>query len=123
MLLVEQLNDSPVHAQQVATWTRQNSVLAKVLENVQSGWKDDPDEDLSFYKSRKAPLSVDSGCLLWGNRVIVPPQGRERVLNELHDGHSDASRMKAVAREIVWWPGLDAEIKKLVKECELCQQS
>ena len=123
VLLVEQLNDSPVHAQQVATWTRQNPVLAKVLENVQSGWKDDPDEDLRPYKSRKAELSVESGCLLWGTRVIVPPQGRERVLNELHDGHSGASRMKAVAREIVWWPGLDAEIEKLVKECELCQQS
>ncbi len=31
VLLVEQLNDSPVTAQQVATWTRQNLTLAKVL--------------------------------------------------------------------------------------------
>lgn len=123
VLLVEQLNDSPVTAQQVATWTRQNLTLAKVLANVQSGWKDDPDEDLRPYKSRNLELSVESGCLLWGTRVIVPPQGRERVLHELHDGHSGSSRMKAVAREIVWWPGLDAEIERLVKECERCQQS
>ena len=45
------------------------------------------------------------------------------MLNKLHDGHSGSSRMKAVAKEIVWWPGLDADIEKFVKECELCQQS
>jgi len=37
VLLVEQLNDSPVTAQQIATWTRQTPILAKVLGNVRGG--------------------------------------------------------------------------------------
>ena len=39
----------------------------------------------------------------------------------LHDGHPGMTRMKAIARGIVWWPGIDAEIEKKVKECHKCQ--
>ncbi len=36
-------------------------------------------------------LTVHDGCLLWGNRVIVPPHGRPQILAQRHPG---ASRMK-----------------------------
>jgi len=32
------------------------------------------------------------GCILWGTRVFVPPQGRKSVLQELHDTHLGASK-------------------------------
>ena len=44
------------------------------------------------------------GCLLWNNRVVIPLPGRAIVLNELHEGHPGTSRMKSLARTIVWWP-------------------
>ena len=31
--------------------------------------------------------------------------------------------MKALARSLVWWPGLDPELEKMVKECTQCQQN
>ena len=39
--------------------------------------------------------------------MVVPSQGRDFVLGELHGGHPGVSRMKALARGLVWWPGLD----------------
>nr|XP_039271194.1 uncharacterized protein K02A2.6-like [Styela clava] len=30
--------------------------------------------------------------------------------------------MKRIARNHVWWPGVDADIEELVKSCSLCQQ-
>ena len=39
----------------------------------------------------------------------------------LHEGHPGMTRMKAIARGVVWWPGIDAEIEKKVKECPKCQ--
>ena len=39
----------------------------------------------------------------------------------LHEGHPGVSRMKSLARGVVWWPGLDAELEAKVKSCEAFQ--
>ena len=64
---------------------------------------------------------MKEGCILWGTRVIVPPHGRSKVLSEMHEAHPGESRMKALARSYVWWPGLDQDIVKKVKDCDKCQ--
>ena len=56
------------------------------------------DAELHPYLSRKAELTIEDGCVLWGNRVIVPPQGRPQVIAELHEAHPAISRMRALAR-------------------------
>ena len=42
------------------------------------------------------------------------------MLNELHQDHPGISRMKAIARSHIWWPGVDSDIETLVKSCEPC---
>ncbi|XP_060089296.1 uncharacterized protein K02A2.6-like, partial [Heteronotia binoei] len=61
------------------------------------------------------------GCLLWGSRVVVPPQLQKRVLESLHETHPGIVRMKALARSYVWWPGMDGEIEDWVRRCQTCQ--
>ncbi|XP_071113033.1 uncharacterized protein [Haliotis cracherodii] len=50
-------------------------------------------------------------AVFWGNRIIVPPQGQEMVVNMLHEAHPGISRMKSVARGFVWWPKMDDELE------------
>ena len=71
------------------------------------------------YKNRKDEVS---GCLLWGARVIVPPQLQKQVLEEIHQAHPGIVQMKAFARCYVWWPSLNADIEKKVQNCTTCQQ-
>ena len=59
--------------------------------------------------------------LFWGARVVIPPKGRDTLLDELHDTHPGIVKMKAVARSYLWWPGLDMEIEMRVKGCNICQ--
>ena len=66
-------------------------------------------------------LSVQSGCVLWGNRIIVPPARQSRILDVLHDGHPRIYHMKELARSFVWWPGLDDDIQTKVQSCTQCQ--
>ena len=56
---------------------------------------------------------MHDGCIVWGARVVVPPQGRQAVLQELHEGHLGITKMKALARMHVCWPRIDKEISKI----------
>ena len=121
VLLVDQLNDSPVTAWQVQRWTGRDPILSTVVNYVRHGWPVECEEEFKPYFNRKEELSVHLGCLLWGARVVIPPKAREAMLLELHNGHPGTTRMKSLARMHMWWPGMDKEIEKAVNSCEECQ--
>ena len=79
------------------------------------------DSSLSPYSTHSTELSVLDGCILWGSRVVVPPQGQQAVLQELHSAHPGMMRMKALARMYVWWPGLENDIEETIRLCDECQ--
>ena len=62
-------------------------------------------------------LSLQSGCILWGNRVVVPHQGHQQLLQELREGHPGISSMT----RLYIWSGLDQDIEQLVQDCHVCQ--
>jgi transposase InsO family protein len=122
VLLAEHLDESPVTAADIRTWTSRDPKLSRVLQYVQCGWPNNGDSELEPYSSRRLELSSYEGCLMWGTRVVIPPPGRVAVLQELHEGHPGISKMKALARMYVWWPGMNADIEKSVRRCGECQQ-
>lgn len=123
-LLLNHLSSMSISAANIKEWTSKDPVLSCVRRFLMTGWPDDKlGDEFRPYASRKSELSVLDGCLLWASRIIVPPQGRQLVLEELHDTHPGVSKMKALARAYVWWPGMDAQISEMVKTCSVCQES
>ena len=80
-------------------------------------------EKLNPYWSRRLELSIHDGCILCGQRVVVPSKGKDYMLAELHIGHPGVSRMKALPRFVVSWTGLDGMVEDAVKSCVECQQT
>ena len=71
----------PVTTLQIRRWTEKDPILSKVLNHVLSGWPQELDDPaLRTYCNRRNELSVLEGCMLWGTRVVVPPQARKQVL-------------------------------------------
>lgn len=79
--------------------------------------------ELRPYFQRKDELYVESDCLMWGHRLVVPSILRSAILNELHCTHLGIVKMKAVARSLFWWPQLDKNIEDLTKSCMPCLEN
>jgi hypothetical protein len=76
-----------------------DQVLARVLQLIQIGWVNHVTEsDLLPYRQRREELTIQSGCIMWGLRVVIPPKLRKQVLEELHTAHSGMVQIKALAR-------------------------
>ena len=122
--LICHLSSTSIDAGRIKQWTARDPLLSQVLRYVQTGWPNElPDEKYKPFVSRKDKLSSLNGCILWGSRIVIPPQGRTFALQELHDTHPGCSKMKSLARNYIWWPHMDAAIEATVKECQTCQQS
>ena len=106
---MELLDSTPVGVKEIQEGTRTDVVLSQVVKFVQHGWPSrNKDEALQPYFERKQELSIQDGCLLWGNCVVVTPKARERMMEELHVTHPDICRIKSLARSHVWWPKMDS---------------
>ena len=86
ILLMELLETTPIREEQVKNWTKKTPILARVLKFIKQGWPSKcPDGDFQPYFHRRDELSFQDDCILWGNRVVVPPQGRRQVVDESHE--------------------------------------
>ena len=122
--LIFHLEATSINAGKIKDWAAKDPLLSRILKYTLSGWPSTPLEDnFKPFIHRKSELSVLDGCLLWGSRIVIPPQGRNIALQELHDTHLGCNKMKGLARNYIWWPKMDTAIEDIVKTCPLCQES
>ncbi|XP_058023860.1 uncharacterized protein K02A2.6-like [Ahaetulla prasina] len=123
ILLIEE-SDCPVAASDICWESGKDPVMSQVIDWVRRGWPQGTvAPEFLPYVRRRGELSTQSGCLLWGHRVVVPPTLRPQILSCLHVAHPGIGRMKALGRSYVWWPNLDQEIESWVGRCHPCQSS
>uniref|UniRef100_A0A3P9B0X6 Activating signal cointegrator 1 complex subunit 3 n=1 Tax=Maylandia zebra TaxID=106582 RepID=A0A3P9B0X6_9CICH len=121
ILYFREVETAPVSAVQVKKASRNDPVLAAVLDWIIKGLPASKGVDLKAFLGKRVELSVQAGCLLWGRRVIIPMSLRPKLLKQLHAGHSGIVRMKEIARSYFWWPNMDKQIEEIAKNCSSCQ--
>ena len=70
--------------------------------------------------SVKEHLSVENGVILMGCRLYIPQSLRMRVMSDRHASHQGIERTKRRARQIVYWPNINNDIRNVVLSCEKC---
>ena len=119
-LLIDTL---PVTSTGIRTEPSKDKTLVNVLSHLQSDkWPDKISDNMKPYYNKQNELTTGDGVILWGLRVIVPEQLRNKVSKELHQNHPGISRMKSLSRIHTWFPNIDNEIENIVKSCQSCEK-
>jgi len=53
-----------------------------------------------------------------GERIVIPRELRPEIKEAIHSSHIGVEVCLGRARECVYWPGMNAEIKQYVSQCE-----
>lgn len=115
-----------ISVRDVAHFTETDPLLQQVKFWIKKGWpKFLSEEQIRFrpYFSKKAELTYYQDLVYWGHRIVLPTALNRRILDLLHETHPGMATMKNIARSLFWFPGLDGEIERLVRECPACVQA
>ena len=117
----------PVTFNKLRLSTENDTLLQTVKKFIKSRWPDlrilrqhgDWSQLEGFYRRRES-LMIKQGCVLFRERVIIPTTVRTKVLKLLHQGHPGIQRMKSLACNYAYWPGMDHDIEEMVRVCGPC---
>ena len=116
-LIMESLPVSDRKSRQTAAATKQDACLQRVIKHLNDGW---PRSECRQFYNIRGELSIVNGLLLRKNRIIIPQSLRPEMLKRLHEGHLGMEKCKRRARTAVYWPGINADIDRMVSSCETC---
>ena len=114
-----------INSKEIAKYTRRVGNFSVLERYIKHGFPDQSQcqqQILPFYVC-KDELSSQGGCIMWGNRIVIPPLLRQRVLNLLYIRHLGINRMKELGRSYTWWSKIEKDIKEKVCMCNNCQFS
>ncbi|KAK3909808.1 hypothetical protein KUF71_019817 [Frankliniella fusca] len=102
----------------IALATERDETLQQVRQWVHGGWPERaPDEEFKpFFRNTQA-FSLLNDCILYDDRVVIPENLRPQVLQLIHSDHYGVCYSKAMARSVVWWPGIDKDVAAVVAAC------
>ena len=113
---------SSVSRAEVAQATKADTELQQVASWLTRRDRHHFPQHLHQYKHVVDELSqAPDGILLRGSRIVVPSSLRERVLELAHKSHQGIAQTKSLIRSRLWYPGIDAQVERKVRECVFCQ--
>uniref|UniRef100_A0A914R2Q9 RNA-directed DNA polymerase n=1 Tax=Panagrolaimus davidi TaxID=227884 RepID=A0A914R2Q9_9BILA len=106
---VNQISQLPVNAEEIKKEYEKDDFGHSLLNQFDKGVAD-------------TKFSLVNGIIMMNNRVYIPATLRQRVLEQLHTGHTGITLTKQMARQFVYWPGITKDIEKMVNSCFSCIQ-
>ena len=100
--------------------------LLKVMEFTLEGWPTHVEEvslQIREFVDSRGHLSMCNSLLTYDDRIVIPADMREEILERIHTGHQDITKCRERANLSVWWPGISKEIKTKVESCQFCQEN
>ncbi|VDI51087.1 Hypothetical predicted protein [Mytilus galloprovincialis] len=122
--MIKDLAISEERLKEIQQNTETDTQLQKLKHVIQSGWPDiksDVSHDIHIYFDIRDELTVQNGLIFKGERVIIPKTLRSDMIRRIHSSHIGVEGCLRRARESLYWPGLNSEVKDFILRCETCR--
>ena len=104
--------------------TNNDKTMTTLKTIITNGWPEDKTqvaENIRPYFKHRDELSIHDGLVYRGERVLIPQALRPAMREEILSSHIGIQACLRRARECIFWPAMNAEIKDYISECEICQ--
>ena len=105
--------------------TSQHEQLTRLKGYINTGFpceKKNLPTDLHEFWPHKEMLSIKSGLITCGNRIIVPKEMQPEMLQYIHEGHQGKERCLLRTRNTVFRPKMMYDVQQLIEKCMICQE-
>ncbi|KAL9974061.1 hypothetical protein ACROYT_G011058 [Oculina patagonica] len=75
---------------------------------------------IELYWNSRDELTTEGGLVYKGHRLVIPAAERSDIVKSLHESHIGAEGTLRRARDIVYWPGITAQLKDYLSKCGIC---
>lgn len=104
----------------IAGGTKNDEYLLEIKGFMYNGWPERINKRFSEVFANQHDLESVDDCLQYKDRVVIPKIYQQQVLKLLHANHAGVVKMKQLARSMVYWFGINADIDKFVAHCNTC---
>ena len=103
--------------------TLQDDQLNRLSRYIAEGFPSDKHnllEDLQQFWDYRDLLSIKSGLITQGNRIIVPKEMKEEMLQYIYKGHQGKGHCLIRAKDTVFWPKITLDVQRMIEKCTIC---
>ena len=121
--ITQQLSNPDDVIQDIRLETAKDDELSLLKHVVTTGWPEQIREvpkEIQPYWTFREELTVENGLLLTSTRIIIPKVMRDWFLNELHTGHLSITKCIELAKQTMYWPGINNDIEQFMVTCQPC---
>ena len=103
--------------------TSKDEALQAVKAAIQRGWPESKSSlpaAVNPYFQFRDELVEQEGLILRGDRVVIPNTLRKETIQDLHAAHQGIESTLRKARESIYWPNMNNEVKDYISRCDTC---
>lgn len=105
--------------------TEQDPVMQTLKSTILVGWPDTREQvpiSIREYWNFREDLTLHNGILFKSQCIVIPRALRSEVISRLHSSHLGIEACLRKARDRVYWPAMNSDIKEAVAKCEVCAE-
>lgn len=125
---IEQINSvefipiSDERVEEIKAEAQVDPEMQTIIRYIIDGWptKKDVPDSIQPYWQYKEDYSTRNGLVFRNDRILIPRRLRNQIIEKLHQSHSGIEATMKLARDTVFWPGLNDQIRQKVQHCNVC---